>query len=246
MSRRVLIGGLVSLAVVLGGASFARAEQDHFEVGADVPVFTLKAVNTDDSGASYVGVDAYFGAAAAEPKKALLLSFFATYCEPCKREMPFLAALYSTYKDKGLMVLSVSIDKEADKVDFVRNLAKQSAVTFPVLSDRFNIVAKRYMISRLPCLYLIGPDGKVVLVSVGYNEDISTQILEGVRKLVGEPTSEPVPAQIAKYMVSRGGGHDAAASATDASAAGEPADEGGGKKGDKKKQRGKAKRGKRR
>lgn len=246
MWRHVMTGLLASWVVLMSLVSVARAEQDHFAVGAEVPVFTLKAVNTEDSGASYVGLDTYFSAGGTEPKKGVLLSFFATYCEPCKREMPFLAALYSAYKDKGLMVLSVSIDKEADKVDFVKNLAKQSGVTFPVLSDRFNIVAKRFMISRLPCLYLLGADGKVALVSVGYNDDISTQILDGVRKVVGEPTSDPVPEQIAKVMGSHSAAKQVASDAAVAPAAA-PAEDASAKKGDtKKKQRGKVKRAKRR
>ena len=116
------------LLVTNTAAAAAPAEKDHFDVGEAVPVFTLKTVNNDDSGVSYVGVDAYYGAGAKEPKKALLLSFFATYCEPCKKEMPFLAALFDSYKDKGLAVLSVSIDKEADKIDFIKNLAKTSGV----------------------------------------------------------------------------------------------------------------------
>jgi len=191
----------------------APTEKDHFENGEVVPVFTLKTVNVEESGVSYVGVDAYYGPTAKEPKKAVLLSFFATYCEPCKREMPFLAALYDAYKDKGLAVLSVSIDKEAEKIDFIKNLAKASQVKFPVLSDRFNIVAKRYMIARLPCVYLINGDGKVALVNVGYNDDLSRQLLDEIRKVLGEPATEPLPEPLKKYLDSR-----AAASVPDATA----------------------------
>lgn len=250
--------GVLVVAVVLGTwAGEARAEKDKFEVGEPVQVFALRAVNSDVIGENLVAVDKYFGAEAKDPKKAILVSFFATYCEPCKREMPYLAALYDTYKDKGLMVMSVSIDRDAEQIEFVKNLAAQSNVKFPVLSDRFNIVAKRYFISKLPLVYLINGEGKVALARVGYNDDISRTLLDEVRKLVGEPTTSPVPDALARFM----GGHGAAPAtaeaapptptATDATPASvqgsdeapaaEPVKKGKGKKGKAKKAKGKKK-----
>ncbi|MBI3180390.1 MAG: hypothetical protein HYZ27_12055 [Deltaproteobacteria bacterium] len=61
-------------------------------------------------------------------------------------------------------------------------------------------MAKRYLISQLPCVYLINGEGKVVMVEVGYSKDISRQLLDQVRKAVGEPTSEPVPDKLARYL----------------------------------------------
>src|SRR5689334_20045427 len=104
-------GGVVSMVVTLAASSVALADKDRYDVGEVVPAFTLKAVNGEDIGDTYISIDRYFGAAAKEPKKALILTFFATYCEPCKREMPYLAALFDAYKQKGLQIVSVSIDK---------------------------------------------------------------------------------------------------------------------------------------
>jgi len=104
-----------------------------------------------------------------------------------------------------LMVLSVSIDKEAEQIEFVRKLAKDSGVVFPVLSDRFNIVAKRYYIAKLPCVYLVNGEGKVSMVNVGYNDDISKTLLDSIRKAIGEATSDPVPEALARYMTGHAG-----------------------------------------
>jgi peroxiredoxin len=194
-------------------AAPAGAEKERFDVGEEVPRFTLKALNADQAGEAYVSIDRYVGADATDRKKALLVSFFATYCEPCKREMPFLGALYSTYKDEGFLSLVVSIDKDADKVEAAAALAKQSNVTFPVLSDRFNIVAKRYFINKLPCVYVLNGDGKVTMVNVGYTNDASHNVLAEVRKLLGESVNAPVPATLAKYMGERPVGDTAAAPA---------------------------------
>jgi alkyl hydroperoxide reductase subunit AhpC len=182
----------------------AFAEKDRYDVGEEIPTFTLKALNGDVLGESYISVDRYFGTGAKEPKKALLLSFFASYCEPCKKEMPLLAALYEAYKQKGLQIVLVSIDTEAEKVDVAKNLAKDNGVKFPVLSDRFNIVAKRYFVAKLPNSYLVGGDGKVVVANVGYNGDISKRLVEEIRKSIGEPASDPIPESISKHMVTGG------------------------------------------
>ena len=73
-----------------------------------------------------------------------------------------------------------------------------------MLSDRFNIVAKRYFIAKLPCVYLVGADGKVSMVNVGYNDDISRALLDNIRKAVGEPTTDPIPEQLAAHLGGQG------------------------------------------
>ncbi len=118
-----MVRAAVSACIVLGLSTPAWA--DGFGVGDPVQVFALKAVNSDVIGEKIVAIDNYFGEEATEPKKAVVLSFFATYCEPCKREMPFLAAMHDAYGTKGLSVVSVSIDRESEKIDFVKDLGRQ-------------------------------------------------------------------------------------------------------------------------
>jgi len=197
------VAGIIAL-----GAARAEAK-DRYDVGEEVPAFTLKVVNTDDSGETYVSLDKYFGADSKTPKKAILVSFFATYCGPCKREMPYVAALYETYKDKGFQALLVTIDKEAEKIDEAKTLAKNAGVKFPLLSDRFNIVARRYFIEKLPCVYILNAQGKVAMVNVGYTDDASKAFLDEIRKNIGEPTSDPIPASLESYF--NHGGEAAAA-----------------------------------
>lgn len=194
------IASVLTAGLVVASAETAMADRDRYNIGEEIPTFTLKALNGDILGESYISVDRYFGAAAKEPKKVLLLSFFASYCEPCKREMPLLAALYEAYKGKGLQVVLVSIDTDPEKIEVAKTLAKDNGVKFPVLSDRFNIVAKRYFVAKLPNSYLVSGEGKVVMANVGYNEDISKRMVDEIRKGVGEATSEPVPEAITKHM----------------------------------------------
>ena len=188
------------VGMTLCQSAWAAAEREQYNVGEEVPSFTLKSVNADTANGQLVSLDTYLKARGKDPKKAVLISFFATYCEPCKHEMPYLAALYDEYKDRGFMVLSVSIDKEQDKVDFITALAKKSGVTYPVLWDHYNIVARRYIINKLPCVYLLTTEGKVALVKIGYDDDMSKQLLEQVRNVIGEPQSAPIPERLAKFI----------------------------------------------
>ncbi len=207
--KRVL-AGMVALGLS-AWVSAAHAEKDRYDVGEAVPSFTLKAVNGEDVGDTYISIDRYYGQGAKDQKKAILMSFFATYCEPCKKEMPLLAALYKSYKDKGFQAIVISIDKEPEKIDFAKSLAKESGVTFPVLSDRFNIVAKRYFISKLPNVYLLDGEGKVISANVGYNDDISRKLVDDIRRSIGESTTEALPADVQKHMGKHGGSTGAVA-----------------------------------
>ena len=113
--------------------------------------------------------------------------------------MPFLAALYDTYKDKGLMVLSVSIDREAEQIEVIKSLATNANTKYPVLSDRFNIVAKRYMVAKLPLVYVMSPDGKVAFSRVGFTEDTPRALTDEVRKLIGE-SGAPMPDTLTRFL----------------------------------------------
>lgn len=201
-TRRALLGALaIMLSVVVWLHPKALwAQQDRHPVGKSVPVFTLKTVNPDISGETYVSIDRYYGNEAKEPKKAVLMSFFASWCEPCKKEMPYLAALYDTYRDRGLQVLLITIDKETDKIAVARALAEDSNVKFPVLSDRFNIVARRYFIEKLPNVYVLNNQGKVAMVKIGYTDDVTRKLLNEVRKNIGQPVGAPIPEGLKKFF----------------------------------------------
>ena len=118
-------------------------------------------------------------------------------------------------------------------------LANAAGAKFPVLSDRFNIVAKRYMISKLPCVYIINGDGKVHMVNVGYSDDISKHLFDELRRALGISPDEPVPAVLASYLGTAAG---AEKSAVEDGAQGGAVEEGSKKKDKRKKRRKRRKR----
>jgi alkyl hydroperoxide reductase subunit AhpC len=189
---------------LMGLASPASGAKNSLAIGEVAPTFTVKALNREVVNESSFGLDQYL-AKGKTPKKLIILTFFATYCEPCKREMPFLAALYDEYGERGLQVMLVSIDKEPAKADVAAQLAKKNGVRFPVLADRFNILARRYLIEKLPCVYVISPDGKIYDNKVGYDDDATGWLHGVVRKGLAEPADAPIPESLKKWLEAKKG-----------------------------------------
>jgi thiol-disulfide isomerase/thioredoxin len=179
----------------------ARADgDDALKPGVIAPAFTLPVINdfvppkmpTGPLAPKQAkwGPGRWTGDKPEESKKLVVMSFFATYCEPCKKEMPELARLYSAYKDQGLGVMLVSIDKGDEQRQTIIDLAKEHGVTFPVMHDRYQVVARRYNAERLPYMLMIDPAGAVKVVHVGYTEELKANLEQEVRTHLGLP---PLP-----------------------------------------------------
>lgn len=160
--------------------------------GVLAPTFMLPVVN--DYGAKRWGPGKWAGRGAEQPKKLVLMSFFATWCDPCKKEMPELVRLWGEYEEQGLGVMLVSIDKGKEQRDEVVKLAAEHKVPFPVLHDRFQVVARRYDAERLPYMLMVGPDGVIKRVHVGYTEELKASLENEIRAELG---LELLPAEVA-------------------------------------------------
>ena len=89
--------------------------------------------------------------------KIVLLNFWASWCVPCREEMPAMEKLYQEYKDKNFVVLAVAVkDRKQDAVDFVKELK----ITYPIALDPEAEVGSLYGAWGLPATYLIGPKGE--------------------------------------------------------------------------------------
>jgi peroxiredoxin len=91
--------------------------------------------------------------------KAVLLNFWATWCEPCKKELPSMQKIYDELKPDGIEIIGVSIDR--NKKEQVKKYIRKYNLTFPILLDPNQKVRKDYFILGLPTSYLIGSDGKL-------------------------------------------------------------------------------------
>lgn len=193
MRRPLAVASLLALLL----PALPSADEE-IAVGLPAPSFTLRAMNPEASGLAVVALDRYVGPEAEDAQaRVVLLSFFASWCEPCKKEMPYLQQLHEMYRDQGLRVLSVSIDREDPGISRARQIAAGAKVTFPVLSDRFNFLARRYLgeQSPLPSVFLVGRDGNILRIERGYGKDASTFLLAEVQKALGisSTTAKAVP-----------------------------------------------------
>ena len=94
--------------------------------------------------------------------KVVLLNFWATWCPPCRKEMPDLQALYEKLAPQGLVILGIS-DDEPGKV---RPFVLDRKVTFPVLLDRGSKVSKALVVEGIPKTFIYDREGKLVAQSI--------------------------------------------------------------------------------
>lgn len=195
MTTRNWLWGMVLIAAV--GSSTGAAAQELADTGRPAPMFRLPVYNPQPGGPTVVGLDRFVGPDAQDKDtKVVLLSFMASFCAPCKKELPYLQQLQEKYRARGLRVISVSIDTEAEGQKQVSELIAKNGISFPVLKDRFNLVARRWLglKSPLPSVFLVKPDGTISASHRGYSEDIARVLESEVLSALGVTATAPKPA----------------------------------------------------
>lgn len=122
-------------------------------VGAAAPDFVLKSVDGKD-----VRLSDYKG-------RVVLLNFWATWCPPCRSEMPSIESLSRKMNEYDFVILAVSID--GFETSQLKNIVSPNHYTFTVLHDPEQKVADIYLISGIPTTYIIDKDGVIIDKSVG-------------------------------------------------------------------------------
>ena len=156
---------LLALALAVGSASAA------VQLSSNAPDFTLKSV----AGANL--------RLAEQRGNVVMVNFWATWCGPCRQEMPHLNRIYDKYKSSGFTLLGVNID---DDPRAARELAAKLGVKFPVLLDTDKKVSKAYDLSAMPATLLIDRDGRIRHIHRGYRDGVEATYEEQVRGLLKE------------------------------------------------------------
>jgi peroxiredoxin len=156
---------VAALAVAVGGAGAAVTPS------AGAPDFTLPSLDGPN-----LRLQEQRG-------HVVMINFWATWCGPCRVEMPHLSRLYEKYRGSGFTVLAVNIDEDPHKA---ASLAKQLGMKFPVLLDREKKVSRLYDLSTMPSTVLVDRDGRVRYVHRGYRDGYEETYDKQIRELLRE------------------------------------------------------------
>lgn len=167
----------VATAVAFGAARFLRKELFPVAVGSTAPDFTavtLDSIPLEKRLADYRG-------------QVVMINVWATWCAPCRVEMPSIEALHRAYAPQGFKVLAVSIDDPGHR-ETIRAFVDQYKLTFEILHDPQKRILDLYDVSGYPETFVIGRDGvirKKLLSAHDWNSPPSRALVE---RLLAEPT----------------------------------------------------------
>lgn len=161
------IWALVASGVLLSVGAGAAGGLD----GQTAPDFTLQ----DRSGDS-VALSDLRG-------EVVMINFWATWCGPCREEMPLLDELHSRYNRVGFTLLGVNIDDDPRRAE---DMIESLGVTFPVVFDSTKQVSQQYEVSAMPVTILLDREGVVRYVHHGYKPGYEDKYLEQIRELLRE------------------------------------------------------------
>ncbi|MEM9622319.1 MAG: TlpA disulfide reductase family protein [Pseudomonadota bacterium] len=158
---------LASLMLVLGNPLHASS----VKVSEAAPDFTLKTLTGPN-----LRLEEYRG-------QVVLINFWASWCGPCRQEMPVLDRLHQRYEDTGFAVLGVNVEGE---VKPAKEIVDKTNVTFPVLIDEGQAVSELYDLEAMPSTVVVDRDGLVRYVHLGYKPGDEAKYVEVVKKLIRE------------------------------------------------------------
>jgi peroxiredoxin len=152
--------------------AFEKAGVSEFKEGQRGPAFALATLDGQRAALADYG------------DKLVILNFWATWCVPCRQEMPHLQALYERYNSLGFELLAVNVEK--NNAEGARKWLEETPVTFPVLFDRSNEVTKLYKVQTMPSTVLVARDGTMRFIHHGYKPGYENDYQTQVRALLRE------------------------------------------------------------
>ena len=158
---------------IVGGESAQRVAYGRPDINTPAPAFRLM----DLDGAVHF-LPEYQG-------KVVFLNFWATWCGPCKVEMPAMEALYQAFRSQGLEILAVSVDQQGAAV--TRPFKEAMGLSFPILHDSTYEVGLTYGARTLPMTYVIDRKGIIRQRVFGARDWNSQEARQLMRDILDEP-----------------------------------------------------------
>jgi peroxiredoxin len=141
------------------------------EVSAPAPQFTLAS-----RAGQQVSLAQYKG-------QVVMLNFWASWCGPCRQEMPLLESIYKKYSKMGFTLLGVNVEPDSQAAN---DWLKQTPVSFPILYDKDSKVSKLYDVAGMPSTVIIDRSGKLRMLHRGYKPGDENEYLDSIRTLIRE------------------------------------------------------------
>jgi peroxiredoxin len=142
------------------------------KVGDPAPDFTLPSL-----GGNPIHLSNYRG-------KVVFLNFWATWCPPCREEMPSMESLYQRFKGRDFEMLAVSIDTKG--ADRVQSFVATYGLTFPVLLDPNKKVYRLYGLTGIPETFVINKTGDIIFKIIGPRDWVKKQWLDYFHRIIGK------------------------------------------------------------
>ncbi|MFH1759752.1 MAG: TlpA disulfide reductase family protein, partial [bacterium] len=114
--------------------------------------------------------------------KVVMLNFWATWCPPCRNEMPSIEMLLNKMKGKDFVIMAVSMGEEKDKV---KKFIEDNDYTFPIYLDKDRSASSKYSVTGIPTTLLIDNNGSISYKKVGSEDWVSTENLSRIERLLG-------------------------------------------------------------
>lgn len=135
------------------------------------PAFSLPDVS-----GSMISLEDYQG-------QVVLINFWASWCGPCRQEMPLLEALHQRYAPLGFTMIGINVEEDSSLAD---GFLRDTPVTFPILYDRENVVSKTYDVIAMPTTIIVDRAGEIRYVHHGYKPGYENDYQDQVRTLIRE------------------------------------------------------------
>ena len=175
--RRQMLPVMLALTTLFAGAVFGEAPAAKRER----PALPVGSVPEDELGKDLEGhkirISDYHG-------KVVILSFWASWCGPCKKELPVLAGVVTRVGPDHLQVLAINYRDQNEPFRYVVKVLKDYPITF--LRDASSKTAKKFDVEGIPRMIIIGRDGKVAADHTGYGEDMIPELIDQLNALLAQ------------------------------------------------------------
>jgi peroxiredoxin len=164
---------------------YAGIQDTAIQIGAEAPTFSLPTIDH-----KYISLRDFCGKKLRKPwknnvKNVVVLSFFATWCKPCMKEIPLLEKLMTEFADLPVRFYLIDVGEDRDKITkFIKN----KNIRIPVLLDRYQKTAEKYDALTLPRLIVIDKNGMIQQEMKGFKdaESFENDLTELLKKLIAD------------------------------------------------------------